>query len=190
MRDPTKPYPFDYVLGATVLKLIPRRVRPNHLTVFRMLATPLVVWVVASGNFRWGIPLFLLVAFTDALDGAMARLRKQVTEWGTIYDPVADKFLIGSLVVVVVLTYIHPIVGIALLIIEAIFIVVGFFRLRQGTVRPANIWGKIKMGLEVTGITLLLIGAATDLPLVLHISLGTFVLALAFAIVALVTYGI
>lgn len=190
MRDPNKPYPFDYILGATVLKLIPRRVRPNHVTVLRMLATPFVVWIIAAGNYRWGIPLFLLTAFTDAVDGAMARLRKQVTEWGTIYDPVADKLLIGSLVFVVVLKYIHPFVGIALLVVEAAFIVGGYVSLKRGTLKPANIWGKIKMGLEVTGVTLLLVAIASGLDVILHISIGAFILALAFAIVSLVTHGI
>ena len=190
MRDPTKPYPTDYLLGATVLKLIPRRVRPNHVTVLRMLATPLVVWLIASGNFRWGIPVFLFVAFTDAVDGAMARLRNQVTEWGTIYDPVADKLLIGSLVFVVVLKYIHPFVGIALLAVESAFIIGGYVRLKRGTLRPANIWGKIKMALEVAGITLLLIGVASGMDFIFHISIGTFILALAFAVVSLVTHGI
>lgn len=190
MRDPNKPYPFDYVLGATVLKLIPRRVRPNHITVLRMLATPLVVWVIAAGNYTWGIPLFLLIAFTDAVDGAMARLRRQVTEWGTIYDPVADKLLIGSLVFVVVLKYIHPFVGIALLVVEAAFIIGGYVSFKKGTLRPANIWGKIKMALQVLGVTLLLISVASGLDVILHISIGAFILALAFAIVSLVTHGI
>lgn len=190
MRDPTKPYPTDYILDATVLKLIPRRIRPNHITVLRMLLTPLVVLIIASGNYWWGIPLFVLTAFTDAVDGAMARMRKQVTEWGTIYDPVADKLLIGSLVFVVVLKFVNPIVGYSLLAVEAAFIIGGYVRLKRGTLMPANIWGKIKMGLEVTGVTLLLVALASGVEVIFNISIGTFILALAFAIVSLVTHGI
>lgn len=164
--------------------------RPNHVTMFRFLTTPFVVWLIATEQYAVGIPVFLLVALTDAIDGAMARMRHQITRWGTIYDPVADKLLVGSLIVVVVLNEINPFVGIALLILEVIFIIAGYERLRRGIVTPANIWGKIKMCLEVTGLTLLMIAVASGMDTFLHISIGSFVLALAFALVSLVTHGI
>lgn len=190
MRDPAKPYWTDYILNATVLKLIPRSVKPNHVTVFRFIATPFVVVLIALQHYAWGIPVFIFVAFTDAIDGAMARMRGQITRWGTIYDPIADKLLVGSLIVVVVFKEINIFVGIALLVLEAVFIATGAYRLHKGIVTPANIWGKIKMLLQVIGLTLLLVAGASHMDTFLHISIGSFVLAMIFALVSLVTYGV
>ncbi|MDO8435700.1 MAG: CDP-alcohol phosphatidyltransferase family protein, partial [bacterium] len=80
----------DKLLARTILHLFPYSVRPNHVTAFRLIATPFVVWVLASENYVWGIPFFLLVAFTDAIDGAMARTRDQITDVGKLFDPLAD----------------------------------------------------------------------------------------------------
>lgn len=190
MRDPSKPYPTDYLLKYTILPLIPAWVKPNQVTVFRFLATPLVVWLIATERYGVGIPVFLLVAFSDAIDGAMARIRKQITPWGTLYDPVADKLLIGSLIFVVVLKHVNPILGWTIIALEATFIIAGYFRLKKGVISSANIWGKIKMAMEVAGVTLLLFAVHSRTDLLVDISSGTLVLAVIFALVSLVTHGI
>lgn len=187
MRDPRKPYPTDYLLKYTVLPLIPRAVTPNQVTVLRIVLTPVVVWFIIVGDFRVAIPLFLFVALTDAIDGAMARLRAQITQWGTLWDPVADKLLIGSAVVVVVLEHVNLILGLVLLALELIVIIAGYRRYRQGIVHPANVWGKTKMVLEVLGVTILLIALASHINLLVHFSFGTFALAIIFAVVSLLT---
>src|SRR3990167_513261 len=102
-RDPNKLYPHDHAMRWLVLPLIPRWVTPNHVTVSRFLMTPFAVWGLAIGAWAWAIPFFIFVAFTDVIDGSLARVRKQVTEWGSFYDPLADKLLI-SLAAVVVIT--------------------------------------------------------------------------------------
>jgi Phosphatidylglycerophosphate synthase len=84
----------DKILAATVLRLIPRRVQPNQVTIFRFFTIPFVLLLLFIGAHEWAMVLFIFSAFTDALDGAMARTRNQVTEWGKIYDPLADKLLI------------------------------------------------------------------------------------------------
>jgi len=96
----------DRVLAATILHLFPYWVKPNHLTMFRFLTTPFVTWWMFTENYLIGLWAFLLVALTDALDGSMARTRDEITDWGKIYDPLADKVLIGSMVFVIVLRYI------------------------------------------------------------------------------------
>ncbi|OGL78288.1 hypothetical protein A3F28_00040 [Candidatus Uhrbacteria bacterium RIFCSPHIGHO2_12_FULL_57_11] len=190
MRDPAKPYPTDYLLKYTILPLIPRWVRPNHVTVFRFLATPVVVWLIATEQYKIGIIAFLFVALTDAIDGAMARVRGQITPWGTLYDPVADKLLIGSLIFVVVLKHVNPVLGWTIIALEATFIVAGYFRLKKGVVSSANVWGKIKMVMEVAGVTSLLFAVYSGTDLLVDVSSGTFVLAVIFALVSLVTQGI
>src|SRR3989344_1372809 len=92
-------YPHDKILDFLILRFIPRSVHPNHITILRMMLTPVVFFFIVIEDYKIGIPLFLFAAFTDAVDGALARTRNQITRWGIRFDPLADKLLIGSLLV-------------------------------------------------------------------------------------------
>lgn len=180
-------YPSDRLFGALIAPLIPRSVRPNHLTVFRLLLVPLVLYFLYIEQYEVGVPLFLIASLTDWFDGSLARVRKQVTEWGIIYDPVVDKVLIGSVLFVIVLKHINFTLGIALLGVEAFMIIAGWYRNVHGTIEPANVWGKIKMVAEVCGITLLLLALWFHMNLLVDLSTGTLALALTFAIVSILS---
>jgi len=75
---------------------------PNYLTLLRITLVPVFFTLLVSyGNGRdayrvWALAVFLLAAFTDALDGLVARLTHQRTELGTFLDPLADKLLLLS----------------------------------------------------------------------------------------------
>jgi CDP-diacylglycerol---glycerol-3-phosphate 3-phosphatidyltransferase len=79
---------------------------PNTLTLARIFLVPIVVAVLLSVEIRiyafWGAGLFLAAAFTDMLDGYLARRRKQVTTLGRLLDPIADKLLISSALIALV----------------------------------------------------------------------------------------
>ena len=175
----------DRLLEKTVLQVLPARLTPNHLTVLRILLTPPVVILLAMDRYEMGIALFLFAGATDAIDGALARTRKQITEWGILFDPIADKLLIGSVLFLVVLRNINYALGIALLIVETILIIGGWIRKSRGIIEPANIWGKLKMGAEVLGVLLLLLAAASGHKLFIDLSNGTLVAALITAIISI-----
>lgn len=185
-----KVLPHDRFLEKTVLKLIPSFIHPNHVTVFRLIATPFVACLMFYGNYEIGLVAFLLVAFTDAIDGSMARTRHQVTDWGKIYDPLADKILIGSMVFVIVLRYIDFWTAIIIVALEIIIVITGWIRKKRGKEVQANVWGKIKMILQVLGVTILLLSIIFDVAALLPLASGALYLAIAFAIVSLLTYGI
>lgn len=174
----------------TFVPLVPPFVTPNMLTMFRIVMTPVVLWVLYIGNFQIGVPLFLFVAFTDALDGSTARIRKQVTPWGTFYDPLADKILIGSVVLLVVVQHVNLLFGLLILFIEALLLVAGAIRNHRGIVTSANIYGKTKMVLQVLGVLFLLISLWAGYSLFIPISIGTLSLAIVFAVISLFTYGL
>ena len=180
----------DKLLAKTFLKLFPKSLIPNHLTAFRFAATPFVTFLMFYDYYYVGLVAFLLVAFTDALDGSMARTRNQITEWGKIYDPLADKVLIGSMVFDIVLKYIDFWTAIIIVLIEIIIIVAAWIRKREGRVVQANIWGKIKMNLQVLGVAILLFSVISKIEFLLPLASGTLYLAIAFAVVSLLTYGI
>lgn len=180
----------DRMLAKTILKLLPKGLLPNHITVFRFLATPAVVLLMLYERYYIGLIAFLLVAFTDALDGSMARTRNQITEWGKAYDPVADKILIGSMVFIIVLRYIDFWTAMVIVGLEIIIITIAWIRKVKGYKVEANIWGKIKMMLQVLGVAILLLSIIFDLAALIPYASGTLYIAIAFAIVSLLTYGI
>ena len=180
----------DKILAKTILKLIPAGILPNHITVFRFLTTPVVVLLMLYGQYYIGLVAFLLVAFTDMIDGSLARTRNQITDWGKIYDPLADKILIGSMVFIIVLRYIDFWTSIIIISIEIVIIIVAWIRKMKGREIQANLWGKIKMILQVMGVTILLLSIIFDLAALLPLASGILYLAIAFAIVSLLTYGI
>lgn len=189
-QDAEKLLWYDRILAKTFLKLFPRSVLPNHITVFRFFATPIVVVLMLYEHYYIGLIAFLMVAFTDALDGSMARTRNQVTNWGKIYDPLADKILIGSMVFIIVLRYIDFWTAMIIIGLEFVIIIIAWRRKRKGGEIQANLWGKIKMCLQVTGVVILLLAIVFDWQTLLPFASGALYLAIAFAIVSLLTYGI
>lgn len=76
---------------------------PNILTLLRIALIPILVGLVASQNQSACVVAFILyvaACVTDYLDGALARSRKQMSDLGRMMDPVADKLLIGALLLV------------------------------------------------------------------------------------------
>ncbi len=73
---------------------------PNKLTVLRLLLVPVIVVVllleVSTLTNILGAAIFLITAFTDFLDGKIARKRGLVTDFGKFLDPLADKFMVLS----------------------------------------------------------------------------------------------
>lgn len=178
----TEPYPHDKIIGALLFWMLPRSVRPNHITVFRMLATPAVFWLLMVENWKVGLPVFLFVAFTDALDGSMARMRKQITAWGTLFDPLADKILIGGSLFIFIWKYIDVYIGAAIIISEMIVIISGWLRKKQGVVVAASKWGKAKMLLQVLGVGLIILSLLTGLGNIMLLAEWTLILSLGFAL--------
>jgi len=185
----SKPYFHDRLLARTVLRLFPHAVAPNQITMARFVLTPLVVWLVWIGNYEWGVPIFLLTAFTDTIDGSMARTRNQITKWGIVFDPIADKLLIGSVLIVLILQNLSLYLGIIIIFMESIAALAGLYSNRRDRVYMANNLGKAKMCLQVAGILVMLVGAWTGMVL-LH-SFATIILAtsVVFALANIIAFG-
>jgi CDP-diacylglycerol---glycerol-3-phosphate 3-phosphatidyltransferase len=75
---------------------------PNLLTIFRILALPFCAWALfknGGDDSTWRIIawcMFFIVGMTDVLDGRIARQRNQVSSFGAILDPIADKAFIAT----------------------------------------------------------------------------------------------
>ena len=189
-RDPHKLFPHDHLMRYTFIPLVPGFITPNMVTMFRIVMTPIVLWFLYTGNFQIGVPIFLFVAFTDAIDGSLARIREQITTWGTFYDPLADKIFIGSVVLLIVIQHVNVIFGLLIVAVEASLLIGGYIRKVNGKVTSANVFGKIKMILQVIGVLMLLIALWSGFDLFIPISVGTLALAIVFAVISLFTYGL
>lgn len=143
---------------------------PNGLTLCRIFLVPLLVavlledsWQVNLGFLRvsnefLAVVIFLAAAFTDLLDGYLARRWGQVTTVGTLLDPIADKLLISSALVSLVQMQLVP-AWIAIVIIGREFAVSGLRSIAatQGFTIPASDIGKTKMVFQVAAVTVLIL---------------------------------
>jgi CDP-diacylglycerol--glycerol-3-phosphate 3-phosphatidyltransferase len=134
---------------------------PNALTVLRILAVPVLVVALVdetpNGDTIAAI-VFALAAFTDGLDGYIARRREQVTTFGKLMDPLADKLLIvAALVSLVSLNRIAA--WVAMVIIARELAVTGLRALAadRGVVIAASWIGKLKTLLQVVAIFALIL---------------------------------
>ena len=177
----------DQIISNVFLRLIPNFVKPNYLTMLRFIMMPIILIVILEGWNVLALVLFVLTAFTDALDGAMARTRKQITDWGIVFDPMADKLLIGIVGVVVVAKYLNPYLAGTIFFLELCLVGLSYLRFK-GQVVPAKMAGKIKMILQCFGVSFVLLFMATGAEWLLPIA--TFILygAVIFAFLSLTIY--
>lgn len=183
-------YPHDKILNVLILRFIPHTVHPNHVTALRFLLTPVVLYFIITEQYGIGIPFFLFTAATDAIDGALARTRNQITQRGIVLDPLADKFLIGSVVVVLAFRYVNIYVAVAVIAMELLIIIsaLAYHRYRRRrNIPPANWWGKTKMFLQVIAVFLVLLGLLIKFPLLIQIASFVFGGAVVFALMSLFT---
>lgn len=187
----TEVYPHDHFLAWTILRFIPKSWTPNQFTLARICLTPVVAWLMVTHNYNVGIVLFVLAAFTDALDGSLARTQNKITKFGMLFDPIADKFLIGVMVLCLVLQNYSWHLGLAIIGVELIIIVSAIVaEFRFNTVRAANIWGKIKMILQVLAVFLTLAALIWNVSILFTVAAWLFGVAIGFALISLFAHGI
>ncbi len=141
----------------------------NKLTLFRIILVPILVIVpyLNIGGELFGIPLeyiildliFIIASITDKLDGSIARKRNEITTFGKFLDPIADKLIvISALVLLVEYGKIPGWIPIIVLVRE--FLVSGYRLIaveKNGEVIAANFWGKLKTVTQMVAIAIMLI---------------------------------
>ena len=165
---------------------------PNKLTLFRIILVPIMV-IIPLLNIQgaWlGIPvtfwiinfIFIIASITDKLDGYLARKYNQVTNFGKFADPLADKILVLSAMLLLVEFSKLP-AWIPIIILAREFIVSGYRLIaveQGGKVIAASMFGKIKTVTQIIAIIIafldinsfgrFLAGGLTGIQLVLNIS--------------------
>lgn len=146
---------------------------PNKLTMLRIVMVPVVVLIYlliphdfcvvsqTNGLALRDILVFLVFAaasFTDMLDGQIARKQHLITSFGKFADPIADKMLVNTLLILLV--YTHQANVVAVLLMIARDLVVDGLRMlasQHGKVVSAGFFGKLKTVLQMFAIVFLLL---------------------------------
>ena len=184
-----KLYPHDKLFYRFFVRFLPASVEPNDLTKLRFILTPFVWLMLWDERWAWALSIFAIAALTDAMDGTLARMRKQITMWGTVADPTADKILIGSVVVLFVAREVNITFAAIIILMECLIVASAIYRKRKGITSSANNYGKVKMILQVAGVGMLLVAKLMGVETAVPFAVGTLSLAIAFALVSLLTYG-
>jgi len=149
----------DFLIEKTILFFIPSWLTPNLLSWLRIFLIPLILFFIKINYWLGALIIFLIATLLDSLDGALARKRQQFSHEGLIIDPLADKLLIGLILLLIMFDY--PFISLILSIIglEALIIFLAFLKMKNNKEipRPANVWGKIKMLLQSIGVLFILL---------------------------------
>ena len=138
---------------------------PNYLTIGRIIIVPIFVIAYYLPGFYGDLfPffLFLIASFTDFLDGLLARMFKEESKLGELLDPIADKIIVATALILLVMdNTIKNYEVIAAIIILAIEILISGLRefLAKGRIKlPVSNLAKLKTVLQMTAISILLTG--------------------------------
>ena len=138
----------------------------NKLTIFRIILVPIMIIVPflgIQGEFV-GVPItciildliFIIASITDKLDGYIARSRNQITTFGKFLDPIADKVLVVTAMLLLIEMGRLP-AWIPAIVVFREFIVSGYRLVAvqsDGKVIAASIWGKLKTVTQMIAIIL------------------------------------
>ena len=165
---------------------------PNTITLLRIICVPVFLSLLADGDYRLGLIVFVIAGATDGIDGALARLTNSRTELGAHLDPAADKLLLISTYIALAILGDIPIQLMILVIVRDVVIMGGFFMTgalvgRYMEMAP-SIWGKATTALQIFTATAVLLSRAKWLPLSERFLLGTFAVAGLMTIISGVDY--
>ncbi|NDE12526.1 MAG: CDP-diacylglycerol--glycerol-3-phosphate 3-phosphatidyltransferase [Actinobacteria bacterium] len=151
---------------------------PNALTVFRILALPFCAWALFQKDGQdptWQIiawSSFFIVGMTDVLDGRIARKRNQISNFGIILDPIADKAFIATALIGLSILGKMPWWVTAVILIREIGVTILRFAVIKREVISANRGGKLKSLLQNFSVGFYILPLPTYLYLPRDILLG------------------
>lgn len=182
----------------------------NIVTLLRICGIPVFVVAIIAPWPAWLFPglqeasawrpwvaaaLFILLACTDAIDGYLARSRNEVTNFGKLIDPLADKILVCAALIALVELQVLP-SWVVLIILAREFIVSGvrMIAASQGTVIAASWYGKAKTVTQIIAIVLFILKDSLVPPETAYASFfywfcwGCMIIALVLTIVSMLDY--
>ena len=171
-------YQLKHKLKRAVSYYTPKQLKPNHISGLRCIMVIIVWWLIVSNRQGLAFGFFVLAAITDAWDGFLARQRNQITHLGKVIDPLADKLLFFTPLILIGWQYLAIWLIILLVALELLLVLLAGIKLALISKIPqklgANKWGKTKFIFQaIVVIPLLFLAPKTpDFILILNLCLG------------------
>ena len=149
---------------------------PNILSAFRIVLVGVVAWLFLTSkiahpqNYWWALGVYVLAFLTDVLDGFLARTFNWITPVGKLLDPLADKLMAVTALVVILIAKaragedygIYLALFVLVAVKEGLRLAGGLFMLRRRKVAYSDWYGKTATGLFAFGIVLTLLSFPID----------------------------
>ena len=166
---------------------------PNILTGIRIAMIGVFCWLFLtakeSSQYLWPMLVYVLAFFTDLLDGYLARRNNWVSDFGKLFDPLADKLM---LIAVLICFYVRGFVDLYILILvaakELIMIIGGGIFLLKKFVVCADWWGKIATGAFVASVMITFISITWNVLEFLYP--WDYIISIVLSFISMFHYGI
>ncbi|MDX1509918.1 MAG: CDP-diacylglycerol--glycerol-3-phosphate 3-phosphatidyltransferase [Nitriliruptorales bacterium] len=147
---------------STLLEWGPMLSIPNLFTFLRALLVPVILVLLVQGDDVsrwWAFGIFTFAAWTDSVDGWVARRWSSVTRWGQLADPIADKLLVGGALVSLALVGDLPWFAVAVILARELGVTVLRVTMirRHEIIMAASAWGKVKTISQIVAVGAFLI---------------------------------
>ncbi len=134
---------------------------PNILSISRIVLIPLVIYLLVIKAWIWALLFFLIASLTDLLDGWSARKLNQVSEFGIFLDPLADKFLVISILTALMILdpYLEMFDFWMIAVIVGRDVMITFMRylaIRKGRPLVTSRFGKLKTAFQMASIVIII----------------------------------
>lgn len=163
----------------------------NKLTLFRIFLVPvfIVCLLVFGINNILGFLIFTIASLTDMLDGYLARSRNLVTTFGKFMDPLADKILACSALVMLV-QFGKVEAWMVCIVLAREFIILGFrlVAASNGIVISASIYGKIKTITQLFAISFILLNSTEIINIPFNLDILLWYISVIFTVISAVDY--
>ncbi len=143
---------------------------PNIITFVRIILIPIILYLLFSDNSNIVLiagGLFIISSISDYFDGYLARTLNQSSKLGTLLDPIADKLLIASVIIVLietrVIVNIHVVPAIVILLREIAISGLREFLAKYNMDMPVSKLAKYKTTFQMISLSILIIGMGFDL---------------------------
>lgn len=128
---------------------------PNALTFLRLLLIPVIIYLFWKDRMMEALGVFVFASLTDIADGYIARKYNLITDFGKLFDPLADKLMVLTVMAALVLKGIAPLGAILILLFkEALMLLGGFLLLKKDIVVYSHVVGKIAQTVTVLALVL------------------------------------
>ncbi len=177
---------------------------PNRLTILRVVMIPIIIFSLyfttknekldaeTINTLNWiAAWTFVAASITDFFDGHIARLRNIVTVFGSFLDPIADKFLvISSLIMLLALDRLNVLMVLVLVLREMYITALRLLAMEKGLSVPVGALGKWKTATQMVGIPMLMANANPFSIPMIAIGSWAMILATLFSLYSALEYSV